>query len=486
MVGEGANLAVTQRARIRFARRGGRIDQDAVHNVGGVDCSDHEVNVKILLDGARRDGVLDDDERDRLLVAVTDDVVTNVLRDVDLQVWRLSRDAAEGPARIGDVEHLLRLLETDDGLDREVDVLPEDEELQERARAGAGLTRPELATVLGWAKRRTTTQLLDTAGPPLVDADAVRPVLAAYMPAELEQRFPDQLRRHRLRRELVATRVANEVVDRMGPTFPSRVAAEADVDEADVVTAWWAARDVTGADPVWRRVEGMLDAVGPLRQDALSHELEVLLGALTRRYLTDPMLHDVDELVARDRAVVQALAAALPGLGTEDQRRHRIARVDELLDDLVPEDLATWISCTRDLATGPEVAATLRALGWDTDRTALVADVLLHLLEQLGLSRLHRVLDRVGTATVWRRRLRRSLAADLRSLAARAAHLALEERPDGEDHGALVARAFVRRREQQLERARRTISAVEGDREAGLDGVTVALRALRTAVEDGD
>ena len=204
---------------------------------------------------------------------MTDDVVADVLRDVDLQVWRLSRDAAEGPARIGDVEHLLRLLETVDGLDRDVDVLPDDEELQERARAGAGLTRPELATVLGWAKRRTTARLLDVDGPALVDAAAVGPVLAAYMPAELEHRFPEQLRRHRLRRELVATRIANEVVDRMGPTFPSRVAAEADVDEATVVAAWWAARDVTGADQVWRTVEGMLDAVGPVRQDALSHEL---------------------------------------------------------------------------------------------------------------------------------------------------------------------------------------------------------------------
>ena len=484
VIGEGANLSLTQAARIRYARRGGRVDQDAIHNVGGVDCSDHEVNVKILLQAARRDGRIDRAERDRLLAAVTDDVVEDVLRDVDLQVWRISRDLHEGADRLVDITLLLELLEHENALDRAVQVLPDGEELRERREQGAGLTRPEHATLLGSAKRRLKDELLTT---DLPDCVRLQSVLTDYVPDLLVERFGDQLQRHRLRRELVATRVANELVDRMGPTFPSRVAAEADFDEATVTAAWWTARDVTGIDERWRQLEGLLDEIGPIRQDELARELEFLLGSLTRRYATEPGGIDPDVLVPRDRDAVQAYAAALFELGTSDQRRHRVARAERLLDDLVPDELARTVAGTRDLALGPEVAATLRALGWDADRAPLVGDVLLHLLELLGLDRLHRVLERVSTTTVWRRRLRRSLAAELRQLGAHAAQLALtEQTSDLLADGGVTARRFTTRRTPALERARRTITAVEQDVQAGLDGVAVALRVLRTAVEGRD
>ena len=483
VIGEGANLSITQKARIRYARRGGRIDQDAIHNVGGVDCSDHEVNVKILLQGARRDGEIDQEERDQLLVDVTEDVVADVLRDVDLQVWRISRDLNEGPDRLVDVAFLLELLEQENALDRTVQVLPTGEELRERREQGAGLTRPEHATLLGSAKRRLKDELLPTSLP---DSETLSSVLDVYVPDLLRERFADQLSKHRLRRELVATRVANELIDRMGPTFPSRVAAEADYDEATVTAAWWTARDVTGIDARWWQLEGLLDEAGPHLQDEMAHELEMLLGSLTRRYASEPGGVDPDVLIPRDRDAVRAYADSLYGLGTADQRRHRVARAERLRDDLVPDDLAEAIACTRDLALGPEVAATLRALDWDVEKAPLVGDVLLHLLEVLGLDRLHRVLDRVNTTTVWRRRLRRSLAADLRQLGARAAQLALtEQTSDLLADGGTIARRFANSRSTPLERARRTITGVEQDVQAGLDGVAVALRTLRTAVEDG-
>ncbi len=484
VIGEGANLSITQRARIRYARRGGRIDQDAIHNVGGVDCSDHEVNVKILLQAALREEVIDQEERDRLLEEVTEDVVADVLRDVDLQVWRISRDLAEGPDRLVDVAFLLELLEQENALDRDVQVLPSSEELRDRREQGAGLTRPEQATLLGSAKRRLKDELLPTTLP---DSETLQSVLDVYVPDLLVERFGDQLERHRLRRELVATRVANELVDRMGPTFPSRVAAEADYDEATVTAAWWTSRDVTGIDERWWQLEGLIDEVGPHLQDEMAHEIEMLLGSLTRRYASEPGGVDPDVLVPRDRDAVRAYADALFELGTSDQRRHRVARAERLLDDLVPDDLARAIACTRDLTLGPEVAATLRALEWDAAQAPLVGDVLLHLLEVLGLDRLYRVLDRVSTTTVWRRRLRRSLAADLRQLGARAAQLALtEQTSDLLADGGTTARRFASRRSAALERARRTITGVEQDVQAGLDGVAVALRTLRTAVEGVD
>jgi len=363
-----------------------------------------------------------------------------------------------------------------------VQVLPTSAELRERREQGAGLTRPELATVLGAAKRRLKDELLGTSLP---DSPALQSALHAYVPDLLVDRFGPQLQRHRLRRELVATRVANELVDRMGPTFPSRVAAETDLREATVASAWWVARDVTGIERTWWKLESLLDHVGPEGQDTMAHELEVLLGSLTRRYATEPGVDDPDTLIDRDRDAVHAFAEALYGLGTSEQRRHRVSRAERLRDDLVPDDIAEAVACTRDLALGPEVAATLRALNWDVEEAPLVGDVLLHLLEALGLDRLHQVLERANTTTVWRRRLRRSLAADLRALAARAAQLALtEQTSDLLADGSTIARRFTARRGPALERARRTITGVEQDVQAGLDGVTVALRTLRTAVEE--
>lgn len=239
-------------------------------------------------------------------------------------------------------------------------------------------------------------------------------------------------------------------------------------------------------DARWWQVEGLLDEVGPHLQDDMAHELEGLLGSLTRRYASEPGGVDPDVLVPRDRDAVQAYGDALFDLGTIDQRRHRVARVERLRDDLVPDDLAITLACSRDLVLGPEVAATLRALDWTPDRAPLVGDVLLHLLEVLGLDRLHHVLARANTTTVWRRRLRRSLAAELRALGARAAQLALtEQTADLLADGGTTARRFATRRTSTLDRARRTITGVEQDVQAGLDGVAVALRTLRTAVEEG-
>ena len=249
VVGEGANLAFTQRARIEYARRGGHINTDAIDNSGGVDISDREVNLKILLRPAVESGEMTLAERDELLTEVCDDVVAAVLHDSARQSMALSRAVAASPGRIGAVERLMVELEASGVLDRAVEALPTTDEMAARARAGAGLTRPELAVLLAGAKRGLTAALLASGVP---DQPAMRAALVSYFPAALAARCDHLLDGHRLRRELVASVVANEVVDRMGVTFASRLAADTGRDPSEVAAAWWIGRDVVGAADWWR------------------------------------------------------------------------------------------------------------------------------------------------------------------------------------------------------------------------------------------
>jgi glutamate dehydrogenase len=468
--GEGANLSITQAGRIQYARRGGRIDQDAVHNAGGVDCSDHEVNVKILLRLAVEEGRLDEAGRVALLEEVTEDVVAHVLRDVDLQTWCLSAEAAASPARMGAYEHLLRVLEEQVGLDRQVEGLPGREELEARADEGAGLTRPELATVVGYAKRLLTDVVLDS---PLVDAPAVAPVLEGYFPPALVERFGDLLPRHRLRGELVATLVSNDVVNRMGPTFVHSTAAEAGATPATVVAAWWTARELVGAEAMWTATEPVLDLVGPERQAEIASELRTLLAELTRRYIADVTLDSVDHVITRDRDVADVLLDALTDLGTPDQVAHRRDRASALVDDLIDPELAAFVANTRDMTIVGDVAATVRDLGQDAADAGPVADATLRLTAALGIDRLLRLLDSVEVDTPWARLQRTGIADDLRLLRRIGVAAALDG--DGRDPVAAVER-FVDARPTAMGRLRDTVREAERTHPLDLDAIAVATR----------
>ncbi len=281
VVGEGANLAFTQRARIEYARRGGHINTDAIDNSAGVDISDREVNLKILLRPAVEAGEMTAAERDSVLADVCDDVVAAVLHDSARQSMALTWATAASAGRVGAIERLMVELGQAGVLDRAVEALPTTAEMAARARAGAGLTRPELAVLLAGAKRGLTAALLASGMP---DQPALRAALESYFPARLAARWGHLFDRHRLRRELISSVVANEVVDRMGVTFASRLAADTRSNQAEVAAAWWIARDVVGAAAWWRD----LDGEGGLGRRLVHEQVTVVrtvLESLTRDYL---------------------------------------------------------------------------------------------------------------------------------------------------------------------------------------------------------
>jgi len=474
VVGEGANLAFTQRARIEYARRGGHINTDAIDNSAGVDISDHEVNLKILLALAVDSGDATIEERDRLLHGVCDDVVARVLRNCSLQSMALSRAHAASPSAMVAMEALLVDLETSGVLDRAVEALPSTVEMATRAHAGAGLTRPELAVLLAGAKRSLTAALLVS---PLPDQPAARDVLVSYFPSTLAERFDHLLDRHHLRRELVASVLANEVVNRMGATFVHRLTAETRARPASVVAAYVVARRVADADQWWHQVDDTCDGRSTEALIAAAAVVTNLVEALTRAYLRRGEGDDIAATVARDGPVLAELQAALPGIGTPYRHRMRERGAEALVAAAVGPDLAGQLACLGDVAIGPDVADLVRT----TSRSAAgIAAAMLWVGESLGVDRL---IARLGLAVAddrWSIAVRRGLVEDLTDLRRLGARRALREHPDQPESDAVIR--FLAERVMEIGEVVRLVTEVEGEDQPRLDAVTVATRAVRRAI----
>ncbi|MFM8998932.1 MAG: NAD-glutamate dehydrogenase, partial [Actinomycetota bacterium] len=282
VVAEGGNLGFTQRARIEYARRGGRINADFIDNSAGVDTSDHEVNLKILLGLAVSRGALRPADRDRLLHEVEDDVVRHVLEDNYLQAQILSQEAESSASRMDALEDLMQALESEGLLDRRLESLPGTEAMLERRRDGRGMVRPELAVLLAWAKRSLTNHLVASTLP---ESEYLQRDLRSYFPAPVVERFGDLLAEHPLRRELVATIVANDVVNSQGLTFVTRLCTETGSTPAEVVRAYRIARDLVDAVGRWAAIDALVGRVADTLLDELMRGVDALVEDLSRWYL---------------------------------------------------------------------------------------------------------------------------------------------------------------------------------------------------------
>ncbi|HUN51230.1 MAG TPA: NAD-glutamate dehydrogenase, partial [Candidatus Sulfotelmatobacter sp.] len=240
VVGEGGNLGFTQRGRIEYALRGGRINTDALDNSAGVDTSDHEVNIKILLDAVVAAGDLTIKQRDKLMAEMSDELAALILQDNYLQGQAVSVAEAQGTALLPSFIRLMRSLEQRGRLDRAVEFLPDNAALLERQNAGSGLTRPEIAVLLAYAKMSLYDDLLDS---DLPDETHFAVDLAKYFPRPLRKNFQGAIDGHRLRREIVATSVANSIINRVGPGFVGDIREETEADAAAIARVYVVSRD---------------------------------------------------------------------------------------------------------------------------------------------------------------------------------------------------------------------------------------------------
>ena len=342
VVGEGGNLGLTQLARVEYSQNGGRINTDFIDNSAGVDSSDREVNIKILLsDVAKRKGMTRA-KRDVLLESMTDDVADLVLRNNYLQTQSISMSEMLSADRIDETARLIADLEHSGLLDRDIEFLPDDVEIEERRNRKQGFTRPELAVVLSYAKIDLYDGLIDS-GESLVDFLAIDP--QRYFPPVLRKRYVELLPVHRLRREILATLVANDLVNRMGPAFAKRVQADTGANIVTVARAYEVARIICRAGPLWRAIESLDSEIPATAQMKMMFEVSRTLRHVCY-WLIEQYGENLDIVKAVERLkenMARIYSRSGSYLSRAARRRHEDAE-QHYLSMGVPEKIANRMS----------------------------------------------------------------------------------------------------------------------------------------------
>ena len=353
VVGEGANLGVTQRARIEYALRGGRINADSIDNSGGVDCSDHEVNIKILLNAVATDGRIKRPERDKLLVKMTDEVAALVLRDNYLQTQAITLMEVQGHQAFTDLVRMMRTLERLGRINRAVEYLPDDDTLAEREATRKGFTRPEIAVLMPHSKTWLYDELLDS---DLPDDSQLHGDLVRYFPTPIQKKFAKDLGRHRLRREIIATQVANSMINRTGSSFVSQMMEKTGLPAVNIARAYIVTRDVFALREVWKGIED-LDAQVPA---ALQVQMQLEGNRLIERGTLWFLRHtggsiDIGAAVAEFTDGVGAIADDLSAILPGHYRDGLHARADKLAVQGVPKKLALRVAGLINMASALDI-----------------------------------------------------------------------------------------------------------------------------------
>jgi glutamate dehydrogenase len=368
VIGEGANLAVTQRGRVAFALAGGRIDTDAIDNSAGVDTSDHEVNIKILLDQAIASGALAAEDRQPLLAEMSGEVASLVLRDNYLQGEALSAAEARGVVSLDRQLRMVRDLERAGQLDRALEFLPDDETLAARSAQGRGLVRPELAVLLAYAKMTLyEAQLAST----LPDAAELADELRSYFPEAVRHRLAAHIAIHPLRREIIATVVTNEIINRARITFVHDMRARTGRSAAEVAQAYLIVREVFELRQLWTEIETLDNKVAAQVQIEMLLEIADLVERAAAWLLYRTRVAIGPE-IGRFAPSVRSIAASLFDLLPPSDRNLVSERSRRFTEAGVPEALATRVGGTMFLAAALDIADLAERSGQERDQVARV------------------------------------------------------------------------------------------------------------------
>ena len=472
VVGEGGNLGATQQGRIEAARAGVRINTDAVDNSAGVDTSDREVNIKILLGEAIRRGALDEDARVELLASMTDEVGDQVLRDNYEQNVLLGNARTQGGGMLRVHERLMESLTDRGELDRDLEFLPSPAEVQERAEAGQGLCSPELAVLLAYAKMAVKSDLLES---DLPDDPATARQLQGYFPAALRERFADDLAAHPLRREIVTTAVANEIVNRGGITFVQRAVEETSATSVQVARAFLVAREIFGLDDFVARVEALDNVVPTQVQTRLYLEFRRLMDRSVRWFLASrPGRLQVGEEVEWFAEPVARLRRDVPGLlrGSQAERWER--KVEELVDDGVPAELARHAASLLDLYSLLDIVDTAH----DTEHPLTeVGETYFMLSDVFGVDELLVLVTHLPREEQWDALARAALRDDLYATLQTLTRSVLKR--TGRDPESRFEE-WSREHDESVARVSSQLSGIRQLASPGVAALSVALRTLRS------
>jgi glutamate dehydrogenase len=410
VIGEGGNLGCTQRGRVEYAqsggpaRTGGHMNTDFIDNSAGVNTSDVEVNIKILLADVARKGRLTRAARDKLLASMTDEVAALVLRNNYLQSQALSVLEQRAPERLTEYQSLIRVLERGGHLNRAIEDLPGDDEFAERRKQRLGLTRPELSVVLSYSKIWLSNHLLDS---DLPDDAYFANEVQRYFPAPLRKRYSREITRHRLKRDIVATQTTNSLVNRMGPVFVTRAQEDTGADAAVIARAYTIAREIFAMRALWVEIEALDNRVSAKVQYGMFFRTARLLRHASYWLLRNrnPDL-SIEAAVRELRTGVQALDGSIDSAMTGGAREQHDAVLTELLAAQVPEKLARRVARVAVLEPAMDIVALARS---ERAPVTEVAHAYFEIGVALGLDWLHVEIDRLSVDGSWQAAARTGL-----------------------------------------------------------------------------
>jgi glutamate dehydrogenase len=474
VVGEGGNLGFTQRGRIEFARAGGRINTDAIDNSAGVDTSDHEVNIKILLDRAVRAGILTVPARNELLAEQTDEVGSLVLRDNYGQNVMLGVGRHGAKALVSVHRRLIRELEKAGELDREIEYLPTDKELAAREAAHEGLSSPELAVLAAYVKIVLTEDLRDSGVP---DEPWFRGQLQHYFPRPIAERFDADLDKHPLRREIITTCMVNDMVNRGGLTFVFRAREETGADVAQIARAYTVVREVFGLADIWADIEALDNQVPTSAQHIGYREVRRTMDRAVR-WLVDIRfpITDVAAEIKRFAGTVADLTGKVPDLLRGRERENLYAEVDRLVGHGLPRELAKRISV---LLTSFLLLDVVEIAVANNRPAAEVADLHFALSEQLSVDDILYAVTNLPRDDRWSALARAAMRHDVYAALAAVTKAVLSSTPSDLSATDRLAE-WAQQNPERVDRARGTFAEALSRDTVDLATLSVALRVMRS------
>lgn len=408
VIGEGGNLGFSQKARMEFALSGGRINTDFIDNAGGVDCSDHEVNIKILLDQIVSNGDMTEKQRNLLLEDMTDDIAELVLQNNYRQVQAISMAESRSFNNMAEYQRYILNMEAAGKLERQLEFLPDDDELNERRSAGIGLTRPELSVLISYSK----SELKETISLSSVPHDSYlsRELFTAF-PAQLVQKFSDQIKKHRLSGEIIGTQIANHMINMMGINFVDRLRVATGANEATIARAYILARDIFDIENLWSQIEQLDYKVETNIQIAMMHELQHLMRRATRWFVRNRRSElDCETEVNRFKAELlkilkkqEGLLCGMP-LSSWNKTREHYQQAG------VPARLAKLVAGARCLYASLGIVEVAEQIGRTTTK---VAQTYFALGERLELDWLSQQINQLNIDNYWQAMAREAFRDDL-------------------------------------------------------------------------